>query len=120
MPKLVSPYPEFFRLSTNPKNTLRVVPSAVPCFVSRILKLLEKISRNQSDVRYEELFSLCVHFFGAPRSHRGSHAVFRMPWKGDPRVNIQSARGRAKEYQVRQVLAAISRLNQESSSNGKE
>ncbi|MEV6514772.1 hypothetical protein AB0M37_03190 [Micromonospora chalcea] len=38
----------------------------------------------------------------------GRHfAVFRMPWAGDPRVNIQDDKGKAKAYQVRQVLKAI-------------
>jgi hypothetical protein len=37
----------------------------------------------------------------------GSHAVFKTPWPGDPRVNIQNSNGQAKAYQVRQVLAAI-------------
>ncbi|MEI6371653.1 MAG: hypothetical protein WCO49_18400 [Nostocales cyanobacterium ELA608] len=30
-----------------------------------------------------------------------------MPWGGDPRVNIQNDKGKAKRYQVRQVLDAI-------------
>jgi hypothetical protein len=33
-----------------------------------------------------------------------------MPWPGDPRVNIQDDSGKAKAYQVRQVLAAIKKL----------
>jgi hypothetical protein len=33
--------------------------------------------------------------------------VFKTPWPGDPRVNIQNGNGQAKAYQVRQVLAAI-------------
>ncbi len=33
--------------------------------------------------------------------------VFRMPWPGNPRVNIQRKGAKAKAYQVRQVLAAI-------------
>jgi hypothetical protein len=33
-----------------------------------------------------------------------------MPWKGDPRINIQDDKGKAKAYQVRQALAAISKL----------
>jgi hypothetical protein len=39
-----------------------------------------------------------------------SHAVFKTPWPGDPRVNIQGAKGKAKSYQVPQVLLAIDRL----------
>jgi hypothetical protein len=33
-----------------------------------------------------------------------------MPWEGDPRINIQNDKGMAKVYQVRQVLAAIEKL----------
>jgi hypothetical protein len=33
-----------------------------------------------------------------------------MPWKGDPRVNIQNEKGKGKDYQVRQVLSAIVKL----------
>lgn len=36
-----------------------------------------------------------------------------MPWPGDPRVNIQNEGGKAKAYQVRQVLRAIERLEVE-------
>jgi fructose-specific component phosphotransferase system IIB-like protein len=35
-----------------------------------------------------------------------------MPWKGDPRVNIQQNKGKAKAYQVRQVLKAIAKLEE--------
>jgi hypothetical protein len=42
-----------------------------------------------------------------------SHRVYRMPWQGDPRVNKQNAHGKAKTYQVRQVLKAIERLYNE-------
>jgi hypothetical protein len=31
-------------------------------------------------------------------------------WPGDPRVNIQEDKGKAKAYQVRQVLLAIDKL----------
>lgn len=33
--------------------------------------------------------------------------MFKTPWPGNPRVNIQKEHGKAKAYQVRQVLAAI-------------
>ena len=32
------------------------------------------------------------------------------PWQGDPRVNIQNNKGKAKAYQVKQVLLAIEKL----------
>ena len=63
------------------------------------------------DVRYADLVAVCKHFFGEPRQQGSSHVVYKMPWQGDPRVNIQKGEaGRAKPYQVRQVLAAIDRL----------
>lgn len=42
-----------------------------------------------------------------------SASVYRTPWQGDPRVNIQNNKGKAKVYQVRQVLAAIEKLKRQ-------
>lgn len=82
--------------------------------MSRHEKLLSNVRNNPSDVRYEDLENLCTAYFGPARQRGGSHAVFRTPWAGDPRVNIQAdGNGRAKTYQVRQVLAAIDRLLRE-------
>jgi hypothetical protein len=39
--------------------------------------------------------------------------VYKTPWSGDPRVNIQNSHGSAKAYQVRQVLKAIERVEAE-------
>ena len=49
------------------------------------------------------MLKVCEHYFGEARSSGSSHAVFKTPWAGDPRVNIQNDHGKAKEYQVRQV-----------------
>ncbi|AFK64074.1 hypothetical protein TKWG_22100 [Advenella kashmirensis WT001] len=64
--------------------------------------------RNQpANVRFSELVKICTHFFGEPRSSSSSHMIFKTPWQGDPRINIQNSNGKAKIYQVRQVLAAL-------------
>ena len=63
--------------------------------------------RNPRNVRYPDLYKVCEHHFGPARRSSGSHAVFKTPWPGDPRVNIQNSDGQAKPYQVRQVLTAI-------------
>ena len=63
--------------------------------------------RNQRNVAYNDLYRVCEDYFGKPRQAGTSHAVFKMPWPGDPRVNIQNDKGVAKAYQVRQVLKAI-------------
>jgi hypothetical protein len=73
-------------------------------------KILEAMRRAPGNIRYADLFKLCRQLFGEPRQRGISHAVFKTPWPGDPRVNIQEEKGRAKAYQVRQVLAAIDKL----------
>ena len=65
---------------------------------------------NPRNIRYADLAKVCEHFFGPPRATGGSHAVYKTPWPGDPRVSIQDDHGRAKPYQVRQVLKAIEKL----------
>jgi hypothetical protein len=66
--------------------------------------------RNPKNVRYGELCRVCDHYFGSPRQEGTSHRVYKTPWAGDPQVNIQNDHGKAKAYQVKQVLAAIDRL----------
>ena len=65
---------------------------------------------NPRGVRFTDLAKVCDHYFGPARRTGGSHRVYRTPWPGDPRVNIQNDRGVAKAYQVRQVLKAIDML----------
>lgn len=73
-------------------------------------KILAQMRREPSNVRFSELKKVCRHFFGEPRQDGTSHAVFKTPWIGDPRINIQDAKGKAKPYQARQVLLAIDKL----------
>jgi len=47
--------------------------------------------------------------FGVPRV-KGSHHIFKMPWKGDPRINIQKDGKMAKIYQVKLVVKALKKL----------
>ena len=79
--------------------------------------ILAKIRRNPKGVRFSDLCKVCDHHFGIARMSGSSHRVYKTPWAGDPRVNIQNAKGKAKPYQVRQVLLAIQRLE---SSDGKK
>lgn len=72
------------------------------------------MEQNPQGIRFAELVKVCSHYFGKPRSRGTSHHVYRTPWQGDPRVNIQNAKGQAKAYQVRQVLWAIERLEKDS------
>jgi hypothetical protein len=79
-----------------------------------LAKLLEQMRSAPQNVRYADLVRVCDHYFGAPRQQGTSHRVYAMPWSGDPRVNIQRGQaGKAKAYQVKQVLAAIAKLEEE-------
>ncbi len=65
--------------------------------------------RANNEVSFTEALNVCIHYFGEYRV-KGAHHIFSMPWPGDPRVNLQSDKGKAKRYQTRQVIAAIDRL----------
>ena len=65
------------------------------------------------NVRFADSLKICVEHFGTLRQNGTSHAVFKTPWPGDPRVNIQNGKGKAKTYQVRQVLQAIDKLEED-------
>jgi len=75
---------------------------------------LDQMRRHPSGVRFTELCRICDHFFGKARQHGTSHRVYKTPWQGDPRINIQNSKGMAKAYQVRQVIKAIERVLYES------
>jgi hypothetical protein len=71
---------------------------------------LKQLRSNPKDVKFVDLCKICEFYFGKPRQTGTSHRVYKTPWPGDPRVNIQNQKGRAKAYQVKQVLKAIERL----------
>lgn len=78
--------------------------------MARIEDLLVQMKRNPKDVRFVDLRRVCDFYFGKPRQGSSSHCVYKTLWQGDPRINIQNYKGKAKAYQVKQVLMAIERL----------
>ncbi len=78
--------------------------------MAQIEKILEMMRREPGNVSFNDFKKVCESYFGKPRQDGSSHAIFKTPWPGDPRVNIQNAKGKAKPYQVRQVLQAIEKL----------
>jgi hypothetical protein len=82
--------------------------------VAKFDKTVAAMRNTTQNISYNDLRSVCVHLFGEPRQSGTSHAVFKTPWPGDPRVNIQKSKGgKAKPYQVRQVVKAIDKLHEE-------
>jgi len=66
---------------------------------------------NPKNVKFKDLLNLCYEYFGEPRI-RGSHHIFKMPWKGNPRINLQKDGKMAKPYQVKDVRKALLKLQE--------
>lgn len=79
----------------------------------KITDLVDEMKRNPKGIRFQDLCKVCDHYFGEARQSGSSHRVYKTPWQGDPRVNIQNDKGKARAYQVKQVLKAIERLEAE-------
>ena len=71
--------------------------------------IIQEITGNPNNVRFTDLCKVCEYYFGKGRQ-RSSHIIYKTLWWGDPRINIQNDRGKAKTYQVKQVLKAIEKL----------
>ena len=81
--------------------------------MSRI-EIIEAISKldEEKQIRFSELLKICEQFFGNYRVS-GSHHIFKTPWQGDPRINLQKGKDKkAKPYQGRQVLNALRKLKE--------
>lgn len=75
----------------------------------KIAETIAELEKEKASTRFSRLLKICEEAFGSPRIN-GSHHIFKMPWIGDPRLNLQSDRGKAKPYQVDQVVAALKKL----------
>lgn len=84
--------------------------------MAMIEDILHEMKIHQGNIQFSDLCKVCDHYFGESRQKRTSHRVYKTPWQGDPRVNIQNSKGKAKAYQVKQVLRAIERLSNENNS----
>jgi hypothetical protein len=72
--------------------------------------VLRRMRDSPNHVRFTDLCRVCDRYFGPPRQSGSNHRIYKTPWAGDPRINIQSDHGMAKAYQVKQVLSAIEKL----------
>ncbi len=78
--------------------------------MAKIEDILLQMKRNPEGVRYKDLCKVCDDYFGKARQTSSSHRIYKTPWQGDPRINIQNYNGKAKAYQVKQVLMAMEKL----------
>jgi hypothetical protein len=69
-----------------------------------------EILANPKNVRFADLRKVATVFFGEPRNSGSSHFIFKVPWPGQPWVNLQMDGKMAKPYQVKQVREALEKL----------
>ena len=75
--------------------------------INKAIKELE----NEKNIRFNRLMTITEKFFGKPRNQSSSHYPFKVPWQGEPRINLQKGKdGKAKPYQVKQVRLALIKL----------
>jgi len=74
--------------------------------------ILGDMRANPEGIKFSDACKVAEHFFGKFGSPRiaGSHHIYKMPWPGDPRINLQKDGPKAKRYQVIQMLQAIDKL----------
>jgi len=73
-------------------------------------EIVTQMRQSPHNLDFKDLVKVCRAKFGESRQAGSSHMIFKMPWFGEPRINIQNANGKAKPYQIRQVLLAIDKL----------
>ena len=78
--------------------------------MTKVEEIIAEMRNNPKGIRFHDFCKVCDSMFGEARTKSSSHRIYKTPWQGDPRVNVQNDKGMAKAYQVRQVLKAIERL----------
>jgi hypothetical protein len=78
----------------------------------RFDEAVAELEKNPRHFRFSRCKTICECFFGEPRIS-GSHHIFKMKWAGDPRINIQDRGSFVSEYQVKQVIAALKKLQED-------
>lgn len=79
--------------------------------MASVPKILAAMRRNPVGIRFGDAVKVAKHYFGTPRSDGTNHHVFRTGAQGESLVNLQEAKdGKAKAYQVRQLLEAVDRV----------
>jgi hypothetical protein len=78
-----------------------------------IRNAINELEKSPQNVKFSDLCKICDLYFGKARQKSTSHRIYKTPWHGDPRINIQAKSGKAKVYQVKQVIKALKRLEVE-------
>ena len=77
-----------------------------------IQKILVKMRLSPFNVRFKNIYRVCDHCFGEPRKKSTRHRIYKVSWIYPPLINIQNFKGKVKDYQARQVLDAVDKLEE--------
>lgn len=86
-------------------SSVRLAPRYVTTYSYSIMrrdKLLAKVRRNPAGLSFMDLETLLEQCGWILKRQTGSHRIWKAP--GGTVIPIQSTNGKAKEYQVRQIL----------------
>ena len=78
--------------------------------MTKVKEIVVAMKQNPKGISFNNLCKVCDFYFGEPRQTGSSHRIYKTPWQGDSRINIQNDKGSAKFYRVNQVLKAIQKL----------
>ena len=78
--------------------------------MAKVEDILTQMKQSPKSVRFADLCKVCDFYFGEARQKSSSHRIYKTPWPGNPRVNIQNNKGNSKVYQIKQVIEAIEKL----------
>jgi len=79
--------------------------------LSKIERLIQKALTSPQNLRFAELQKLCSYFGMKLRNTDGSHFVYKRMEEPKFTISIQNDNGKAKEYQVRQLMSKVKELN---------
>lgn len=78
--------------------------------MGKIEKLIQEALESPQNLKFSELKKLCEHFGLELRNVKGSHHQYKRAQQPKFTISIQDAKGKAKPYQVRQLMESARRF----------
>ena len=79
--------------------------------MARLIKLIARARQSANNLSFDELCFIVEHIGFVFDRQKGSHRIYKGTSYDMPIVNIQNCDGKAKPYQVKQVLDMIDRYD---------
>ena len=75
--------------------------------LAKIDKLIQQAITSPQNLTFNQLCTLCLHFGMKLRKKRGSHRIYKREYPPKFTISIQDDDGKAKPYQVKQLLDKV-------------